>query len=630
MCCLGNREDGGRFARPGDCIHNYVLAVHDVINDGDLIIIHGCNNYVTTIYTGMDYNDKEINDVFKKLGLDEKEIKQAQIAHKIAEKIDDKIETVADALKQTGGGNSDRLKVLEEAMQKTFGFDRETMQAIDKEIKKEIKGGGRPVKTLEVLQKTFDFDAETMQEIEKQLMKKKGGDASDYEAKAANAKKFVEGNLQTIQNMLEAGIVDINVQDRRGGGDTALIWHARNGNAKIVEYLLKQKARVNIRNEALQTAMDVAILKKQKKCIQLLSNRFDVGDKIDVDIHDNGRWLPGQITEVHGDGTFGVRYKNGKEDKDVKGKDIRISAEELSGQSNFAAIGSIAVGTILYKSAFMATLPTVGGLVIGVGITYFSNTLLNMLDNLIDKNIMDETWLSPLCKALTYVCPTALLGYLVNWISGDYMGWLGTAAATVTTVIEPVVNSGVSPDVVTSSTHIVAPTLSTLMGTMKWLFSMASSMTGGPLIPAAGIILTTAMVGWIVKTYIWTRFRGSEEDNEKLTEAIYSNHRERAMIVKQHLKKMEKQEKSKIRQIEEYEKKLQEQIKLEDKISEKGETKKSGDKPGYKWYKFVPGQFPDVDERYLRGRTSTRRSKSKTKSSSSSRRRRASSKIKET
>lgn len=583
----------------------------------------------------MDYNKEEIEKVLKNLGLTPDEIKKANTAHDIAAKIDDKLKLVANATQQTGGAsnkNTVGIEKLEQGLQKTFGFDPASMKEIDR-LLKQNGGGGDNVKLLKGLQETFDFDAQSMELIKEQLKKKKGGGEEEDEAAAAaaaaaaaNAEKFVKGSLKTIQKMLEENIVNINVQDRRGRGDTALIWHTRRGNANVVDYLLKKKAKVNIRNDEGQTAMDVAIQVEKKKCIQLLSNRFDIGDKIDGNIDNKGKWIPGTIVEVHGDGTFDIKYKDLRDRKGVQGKDIRISAEEVSGQSNFQTYGRFATSYALYnygKTGLLATMGLASGgtmaFVVGLGFTILSDNLFRILDNFVDKQIVDETILAPICKAITYICPTIVLGLFLKFITGDFFGLIGT-----------VMGGDAGFDNLKDSLGPDAITVNTLLGPITNLFKMAYMFTTGHPYITGGIVLTSLMVSWIVKTYMWTRFKGSKEDNEKLDQAIYSNHLRREMILKQHMKKMKKEQKSKELQREEYHMKLQEQIKLEDEMSQKTQegTKNSEDKPGYKWFKFVPGRLPDLDERYIRGRTAKTRSKSKskTKTSSSSRKRRQSSK----
>ena len=651
----------------------------------------GCNNYVSNIYTGMDYNDKEINDAFKQLGLNEEEIKKVNIAHKIAEKIDDKFKVVAEATKQSGGtsGDTNRLKVLEEGLQKTFGFDRESMIEIDRLMKKKGGGGVERAKVLKGLQDTFDFDAESMKEIEKLMMKKKGGgsngededEAAAAEA-AANAKKFIYGSLSTIKKMLDADIVDINVQDHEGEGDTALIRNTRKGNANVVDYLLRKKARVNIRNDEGQTAMDVAIQVEQKKCIELLANRFDVGDKIDGNVDKRGKWIPGTIVEVHGNGTFDVKYKDARERKGVDGKDLRISAEEISGHSNFGTFGRTAVTVALVPTVIAGTgvaATSVAAMGITVVIGLLSDNLFKILDNFIDQQINDDTMIAPLCKVITYILPALTLTYFMDWLSGDYIGFAkgiegfisGVAkggSVTKFSDISPNLQNlqdlqqyrelftknvsgsmdsellkktvqqtqnigGITNDSILSKMSYAKDQMSNLIIYMGGLFISAYEITSGHPYITGGVILTTAMVGWIIKTYIWTRFRGSKEDNENLSKAIYSNHMRRKMILEQHMKKMKKEQMSKEIQRREYGRRLEKQIKLEEKMLQKAEeTIKNSDenKQGYKWYKFVPGRLPDVDERYLRGHTAKSRSKSKSRSrsktTSSSRKRRRSSK----
>lgn len=639
----------------------------------------------------MDYNDKEINDAFKQLGLNEEEIKKVNIAHKIAEKIDDKFKVVAEATKQSGGtsGDTNRLKVLEEGLQKTFGFDRESMIEIDRLMKKKGGGGVERAKVLKGLQDTFDFDAESMKEIEKLMMKKKGGgsngededEAAAAEA-AANAKKFIYGSLSTIKKMLDADIVDINVQDHEGEGDTALIRNTRKGNANVVDYLLRKKARVNIRNDEGQTAMDVAIQVEQKKCIELLANRFDVGDKIDGNVDKRGKWIPGTIVEVHGNGTFDVKYKDARERKGVDGKDLRISAEEISGHSNFGTFGRTAVTVALVPTVIAGTgvaATSVAAMGITVVIGLLSDNLFKILDNFIDQQINDDTMIAPLCKVITYILPALTLTYFMDWLSGDYIGFAkgiegfisGVAkggSVTKFSDISPNLQNlqdlqqyrelftknvsgsmdsellkktvqqtqnigGITNDSILSKMSYAKDQMSNLIIYMGGLFISAYEITSGHPYITGGVILTTAMVGWIIKTYIWTRFRGSKEDNENLSKAIYSNHMRRKMILEQHMKKMKKEQMSKEIQRREYGRRLEKQIKLEEKMLQKAEeTIKNSDenKQGYKWYKFVPGRLPDVDERYLRGHTAKSRSKSKSRSrsktTSSSRKRRRSSK----
>ncbi len=617
----------------------------------------GCNNYVSNIYTGMDYNDKEINDAFKQLGLNEEEIKKVNIAHKIAEKIDDKFKVVAEATKQSGGtsGDTNRLKVLEEGLQKTFGFDRESMIEIDRLMKKKGGGGVERAKVLKGLQETFDFDAESMKEIEKLMMKKKGGGSNGEDEDeaaaaaaeaAANAKKFIYGSLSTIKKMLDADIVDINVQDHDGEGDTALIRNTRKGNANVVDYLLRQKAKVNIRNDEGQTAMDVAIQVEQKKCIELLANRFDVGDKIDGNVDKRGKWIPGTIVEVHGNGTFDVKYKDARERKGVDGKDLRISAEEISGHSNFGTYGRAAVNALAIP-AVLAAAPTVlagsfGVVAITVVIQMLSDNLFKILDNFIDQQINDDTMIAPLCKVITYMLDAVTLTYFLSLLTGDYFGFAkgiegfisGVAKGGSVTIVHPTENvPGITNDSILSKMSYAKDQMGEMIKLVGGLFKSAYEITTGNIYVTGGVILTTAMVGWIIKTYIWTRFRGSKEDNENLSKAIYSNHMRRKMILKQHMKKMKKEQMSKEIQRREYDKRLEEQIKLEEKMPQKAEegTKKSDEnKQGYKWYKFVPGRLPEVDERYLRGHTaksrSRSRSRSRSKTTSSSRKRRRSSK----
>lgn len=641
----------------------------------------------------MDYNDKEINDAFKQLGLNEEEIKKVNIAHKIAEKIDDKFKVVAEATKQSGGtsGDTNRLKVLEEGLQKTFGFDRESMIEIDRLMKKKGGGGVERAKVLKGLQETFDFDAESMKEIEKLMMKKKGGGSNGEDEDeaaaaaaeaAANAKKFIYGSLSTIKKMLDADIVDINVQDHDGEGDTALIRNTRKGNANVVDYLLRQKAKVNIRNDEGQTAMDVAIQVEQKKCIELLANRFDVGDKIDGNVDKRGKWIPGTIVEVHGNGTFDVKYKDARERKGVDGKDLRISAEEISGHSNFGTYGRAAVNALAIP-AVLAAAPTVlagsfGVVAITVVIQMLSDNLFKILDNFIDQQINDDTMIAPLCKVITYMLDAVTLTYFLSLLTGDYFGFAkgiegfisGVAKGGSVTkfsdmspnlnqtynqsyipaifntsssgmdpelfkkVVQPTQNvPGITNDSILSKMSYAKDQMGEMIKLVGGLFKSAYEITTGNIYVTGGVILTTAMVGWIIKTYIWTRFRGSKEDNENLSKAIYSNHMRRKMILKQHMKKMKKEQMSKEIQRREYDKRLEEQIKLEEKMPQKAEegTKKSDEnKQGYKWYKFVPGRLPDVDERYLRGHTaksrSRSRSRSRSKTTSSSRKRRRSSK----
>jgi hypothetical protein len=192
---------------------------------------------------------------------------------------------------------------------------------------------------------------------------------------------------------------------------------------------------------------------------------------------------------------------------------------------------------------------------------------------------------------------------------------------------------GITNDSILSKMSYAKDQMGEMIKLVGGLFISAYEITTGHPYITGGVILTTAMVGWIIKTYIWTRFRGSKEDNENLSKAIYSNHMRRKMILEQHMKKMKKEQMSKEIQRREYGRRLEKQIKLEEKMLQKAEeTTKNSDenKQGYKWYKFVPGRLPDVDERYLRGHTAKSRSKSKSRSrsktTSSSRKRRRSSK----
>jgi len=66
------------------------------------------------------------------------------------------------------------------------------------------------------------------------------------------------GDSDAVRKLLADG-ADININVRGDSGDTALIRAARNGNTEVLRALLEAGADTNHRNEAGESALDVAI-----------------------------------------------------------------------------------------------------------------------------------------------------------------------------------------------------------------------------------------------------------------------------------------------------------------------------------------------------------------------------------
>lgn len=206
-----------------------------------------------------------------------------------------------------------------------------------------------------------------------------------------------------------------------------------------------------------------------------------------------------------------------------------------------------------------------------------------------------------------------------------------TSAATTTA--SPNITANIPPDTLFQS----------LKGGLTNLFKMASEATGATVNFAqtnpgqfAVIVLTFAMIGWIIKTYIYTRFSGDKEDNDKLDKAIYSNHERRQMIIDAEMKRRAAEAKKVERQKREYERKVKQQIKLgvnEEKIEEetrKAELEAASDKKKQpKWWKFEPGKYPNPEKDFLYGdKVPLKTVRQRSKTSTSSRKRRRSSRAK--
>ena len=58
---------------------------------------------------------------------------------------------------------------------------------------------------------------------------------------------------------------------------------------------------------------------------------IEVGTKVEVDIDETGRWTPAVVVKKHEDGTFNVKYKNGKIDVEIEEDYVRVKS---SGESN--------------------------------------------------------------------------------------------------------------------------------------------------------------------------------------------------------------------------------------------------------------------------------------------------------
>ncbi|XP_062989020.1 ankyrin repeat domain-containing protein 22 [Elgaria multicarinata webbii] len=68
-------------------------------------------------------------------------------------------------------------------------------------------------------------------------------------------------DLNEVQLLLKEDSSNLNIQDRFGG-DTPLICACRQGNNRIVSYLLKRKADVNIKNKKERTCLHYAVKKR--------------------------------------------------------------------------------------------------------------------------------------------------------------------------------------------------------------------------------------------------------------------------------------------------------------------------------------------------------------------------------
>ncbi|XP_003224416.1 ankyrin repeat domain-containing protein 22 isoform X1 [Anolis carolinensis] len=68
-------------------------------------------------------------------------------------------------------------------------------------------------------------------------------------------------DLNEVQLLLEEDINNLNVQDSFGG-DTPLICACKQGHNRIVSYLLKMNADVNIRNKKQRTCLHYAVKKR--------------------------------------------------------------------------------------------------------------------------------------------------------------------------------------------------------------------------------------------------------------------------------------------------------------------------------------------------------------------------------
>ena len=53
---------------------------------------------------------------------------------------------------------------------------------------------------------------------------------------------------------------------------------------------------------------------------------FEVGDHVEARYRRGSKWERGKIRAINSDGTFDVRYEDGKEDLDLRPSDIRIAA----------------------------------------------------------------------------------------------------------------------------------------------------------------------------------------------------------------------------------------------------------------------------------------------------------------
>ena len=88
-----------------------------------------------------------------------------------------------------------------------------------------------------------------------------------------NLIKFSEdGNFKEVQASLESLPIEINIDAQDDNGLTPLMCATRNGHLNVVQYLIKEGANPNIKNNEGKTALDLAEENRHEEVAEFLRN----------------------------------------------------------------------------------------------------------------------------------------------------------------------------------------------------------------------------------------------------------------------------------------------------------------------------------------------------------------------